>query len=213
MGRRRGTDPPPAQPDHPPPDPGGSHGCQPAGDANGRAGPPDPGPGLRLLESGKLFESEVGSGAGSGDGGQLTLEGYAAGSSAEAPALEDEADAVRPPEPERPTPPTPPAVRSGGPGRGGRTGMARSSSERSILACAARWSSSTARDGWSSTRATRSMRSARRTSGTSWRPPARGLRHHPRGHRAGVRAAGQRADDRLARVGQAPATQAVPHSA
>jgi hypothetical protein len=30
---------------------------------------------LHLLESGKLFESEIGSGAGSG-GGQLTLEGY-----------------------------------------------------------------------------------------------------------------------------------------
>lgn len=90
---------------------------------------------LRLLESGKLFESDIGSGPGSG-GGQLTLEGYAeradgdAGSEPEPDAVAtdetgaagelgaSDADEVEP-APEA----SPPPVRSGGPGRGSRTGV------------------------------------------------------------------------------------------
>ena len=83
---------------------------------------------LRLLESGKLFESEVGSGPGSG-GGQLTLEGYA-----EPPEAEVEGDTATQPEatageadegdtvdgtPEEEAPP----VRSGGAGQGSRSGI------------------------------------------------------------------------------------------
>jgi len=86
---------------------------------------------LRLLESGKLFESEAGSGPGSGDRGQLTLESYASqaeeGSHDGAVDTPDEPEAD---EPEadatpggRPDQPSAPPVRSGGPGRGGRAGV------------------------------------------------------------------------------------------
>jgi hypothetical protein len=85
---------------------------------------------LHLLESGKLFESEIGSGAGSG-GGQLTLDGYAV-----APAVaDDEADGAAESDPGTETAapteaaaepagePAAPPVRSGGAGRGRRSGI------------------------------------------------------------------------------------------
>ena len=82
---------------------------------------------LRLLESGRLFESEIGSGAGSGDKDQLTLEGYAEraeadgelGAAERPPDESAESDGSAEPSSERPVPP----VRSGGPGRGGRAGI------------------------------------------------------------------------------------------
>jgi hypothetical protein len=80
---------------------------------------------LRLLESGALFESEVGSGPGSGEHDQLTLEGYA-GLAEDAIADADAAPSP-PAEPEQPPasdePATPPPIRTGGPGRGGRSGI------------------------------------------------------------------------------------------
>ena len=77
---------------------------------------------LRLLESGKLFESEVGTGIGSGNRDQLTLEGYA-----EAPEPEMEPEGERTPDDDTEraaADPSEPPVRSGGPGRGGRAGVA-----------------------------------------------------------------------------------------
>lgn len=83
---------------------------------------------LRLLESGKLFESEIGTGAGSGDS-QLTLEGYAvqaeddeAQGAEGAGATDDEAGAEDLADGEA-GPPAEPPIRSGGPGRGGRSGV------------------------------------------------------------------------------------------
>jgi hypothetical protein len=84
---------------------------------------------LRLLESGKLFESEIGSGAGSGDRDQLTLDSYPT-----SPEAADGADGADGPSPvdetadatdaERPDAvPTAPPARTGGPGRGGRSGV------------------------------------------------------------------------------------------
>jgi hypothetical protein len=95
---------------------------------------------LRLLESGKLFESEVGTGPGSGDREQLTLESYAAGAegaagqdAADGDGLGEDAGAAEEPDAsddagasgtaDAPAALTPPPVRSGGPGRGGRAGI------------------------------------------------------------------------------------------
>ncbi|CAN5635757.1 hypothetical protein BH24CHL9_BH24CHL9_08320 [soil metagenome] len=80
---------------------------------------------LRLLESGKLFESGVGSGPGSGDRGQLTLEGYADRPEDDVePEAGDDVD----PEPqatgdEPTTTAGEPPIRTGGPGRGNRSGI------------------------------------------------------------------------------------------
>ena len=79
---------------------------------------------LRLLESGKLFESELGVGAGGdeGPGGQLTLDSPAPSSRPDA----DESvtgDAVEQAAEESPTPATPPATRRGGSGPGNRSGV------------------------------------------------------------------------------------------
>jgi len=76
---------------------------------------------LRLLESGQLFESDIGTGVGSGDRAQLTLDGYA-----DRPSDDAEPD-VDGPENEQSEPKTgapDPPIRSGGPGRGGRAGIA-----------------------------------------------------------------------------------------
>jgi hypothetical protein len=87
---------------------------------------------LHLLESGRLFESEIGSGAGSG-GGQLTLDGYAVpvdpGAEEAAPGQEtSEAEPHAGDEPVEGTAepagePAAPPVRSGGAGRGKRSGI------------------------------------------------------------------------------------------
>lgn len=87
---------------------------------------------LRLLESGKLFESDIGSGPGSG-GGQLTLEGYVERAESDlgselGPEPETVDDAGAADEPEATAagevePASPPPVRSGGPGRGSRSGV------------------------------------------------------------------------------------------
>ena len=99
---------------------------------------------LYLLESGKLFESEVGSGAGSG-GAQLTLEGYVAQATDEGsdtpdegvegePGADDVDAAAEAPEedaagesptdgPEGFAEPVAPPVRTSGPGRGRRAGI------------------------------------------------------------------------------------------
>jgi hypothetical protein len=88
---------------------------------------------LHLLESGRLFESDVTSGAGSGDRGQLTLEGYAsrvgpegaegAGLAEEEVASPDKPDSTAGGPEGVAAPPMPPPVRTGGPGRGGRAGI------------------------------------------------------------------------------------------
>ncbi|MFV2064814.1 MAG: ATP-binding protein [Chloroflexota bacterium] len=76
---------------------------------------------LRLLESGQLFESDIGSGAGSGDRAQLTLDGYAERPSDDAePQAEDPQDEQDEPKTRASDPP----IRSGGPGRGARAGIA-----------------------------------------------------------------------------------------
>jgi hypothetical protein len=80
---------------------------------------------LRLLESGKLFESEIGSGPGSGERGQLTLESYAAKSDEEdeQPTGEEPVeDGSAPDDAPMPQPSAPP-IRTGGPGRGSRSGV------------------------------------------------------------------------------------------
>ena len=76
---------------------------------------------LRLLESGKLFESEVGTGPGSGDPDQLTVEGYADGERAGGePETEPEPPAGH--QAEAGEPGAPP-VRSGGRTPGSRRGV------------------------------------------------------------------------------------------
>jgi hypothetical protein len=88
---------------------------------------------LYLLESGKLFESEVGSGAGSG-GGQLTLDGYAVPAATDDAADEaveggqgaEEARLTEPatePTVEPDAGPDAPPVRSSGSGKGRRSGI------------------------------------------------------------------------------------------
>jgi len=90
---------------------------------------------LRLLESGRLFESEVAAG-GPGSGGQLTLDSYATGSDGQEGA-DEAADepSPEPTEPERaeperaepertePEPPAPPPARTAGSGPGSRSGV------------------------------------------------------------------------------------------
>jgi hypothetical protein len=83
---------------------------------------------LHLLESGRLFESEIGSGAGSG-GGQLTLDGYAvapADDAADEAAEGDQGTDTAAPTEAAAEPtgePGAPPVRSGGAGRGRRSGI------------------------------------------------------------------------------------------
>ena len=94
---------------------------------------------LYLLESGNLFESEVGSGAGSG-GGQLTLEGYVEQGIAQGPdapddsgeggegagevgAAEDVGEEGSPEGSDGSAAPVAPPVRTSGPGRGRRAGI------------------------------------------------------------------------------------------
>ncbi len=75
---------------------------------------------LRLLESGKLFESEPGTGGGPGPGGQLTLAEAAtrrAPESDEGTAAEEEAPSGEEPAEAVPRPSPPPRAGSGGPGR------------------------------------------------------------------------------------------------
>ena len=80
---------------------------------------------LRLLESGKLFESEIGSGAGSGDRGQLTLESYAERSADEddaadvAESSDEDGETTGASTPE----PTATPVRTGGTGSGSRSSV------------------------------------------------------------------------------------------
>ena len=131
---------------------------------------------LRLLEQGWLFESEVGTGPGSGVQGQLTLESYVEQAEADdGPDAEpevavegsDESDeAVEPVEA-----PDHPSRQFGAVAPGAEAGpaSARSSSARWTRDCAAPWSSRKVYGGSSSTRATRSTRCARATSGTSSR--------------------------------------------
>jgi hypothetical protein len=74
---------------------------------------------LRLLESGKLFESELGTGGGEGPGGQLTLDSPArptATPEADEGAADDATDGSAPA-------PAPPATRRGGSGAGNRSGV------------------------------------------------------------------------------------------
>jgi hypothetical protein len=74
---------------------------------------------LRLLESGKLFESELAAGSGDGPGGQLTLdspERPAAPDAGEAATDDAAGDAVT-------TPSAPPAPRRGGSGPGNRSSV------------------------------------------------------------------------------------------
>lgn len=85
---------------------------------------------LRLLESGKLFESDVGSGPGSGDREQLTMEGYVARAPQDGDAREESAapddEAGAPDEVdagEQAPAPTEPPIRTGGPGAGNRSGV------------------------------------------------------------------------------------------
>jgi hypothetical protein len=77
---------------------------------------------LRLLESGKLFESEVGTGPGSGDDAQLTLEGYAVPPGDPDEGAETSESAGEAGQSAAGEPPVPP-MRTGGPGRGGRSGV------------------------------------------------------------------------------------------
>lgn len=94
---------------------------------------------LYLLESGKLFESEIGSGAGSG-GGQLTLEGYVERGTARGPdapdvagengegvgkvgAAEDVGEAASPDGSAGSAAPIAPPVRTSGRGHGRRAGI------------------------------------------------------------------------------------------
>lgn len=77
---------------------------------------------LRLLESGKLFESEVGTGPGSGNPDQLTVEGYVDPERAEGgPQAAPEPSAGHEAEPGEPQAPP---VRSGGRTPGNRRGVA-----------------------------------------------------------------------------------------
>lgn len=74
---------------------------------------------LHLLESGKLFESEITSGPGSGVEGQLTMEGYVDRAEGDGePAAEDSGESSS-----SGAEPSVPPVRSGGPGRGRRSGV------------------------------------------------------------------------------------------
>ncbi len=75
---------------------------------------------LRLLESGKLFESEIGSGPGSGVEGQLTMESYAT-----EPAEDEEStgDTAREDAENAAAEPSEPPIRTGGRGPGRRTGV------------------------------------------------------------------------------------------
>ena len=76
---------------------------------------------LRLLESGKLFESELGVG-GEGPGGQLTLDSPARPVRRDADeTAADDADAAG--DEDGPAPVTPPAPRRGGSGPGNRSGV------------------------------------------------------------------------------------------
>lgn len=121
---------------------------------------------LRLLESGKLFESELGTGGGEGPGGQLTLA---------AAAAEDAPTKPSRPKRRRQERRHPKARLNGRLGRRavpvrGAVGVwARSWCARSILTCAARWSWRTASGGSSSTRAIRSTRFVAAISGISSR--------------------------------------------
>lgn len=77
---------------------------------------------LHMLESGQLFESEVGSGPGSG--GQLTLESYSeAVSGDESAPAEDDPSAPRGPEPDATGESAVPPVRRGGKAPGSRSGV------------------------------------------------------------------------------------------
>ncbi len=128
---------------------------------------------LRLLESGKLFESEVG-GPGEEPGGQLTLDAPGPSHAPETPAGEadaGEADAATDGAHRtgaRPSAPRP-CRAAVAPVLAAAAASARWSSAPSTRGCGARWWWRTASAGWSSTRATRSTRCAAATSGTSWR--------------------------------------------
>lgn len=79
---------------------------------------------LRLLESGRLFESEIGTADGDGPGGQLTLDARAAAEPGTAEEEEEEAEAgaeADGPDGEAGAPPPPP--RRAGPGPGRRSGV------------------------------------------------------------------------------------------
>jgi hypothetical protein len=79
---------------------------------------------LRMLESGQLFESELGSGPGSDVRGQLTMDSYATQPEAEADASQAERDEESGTSPQGPTPePTAPPLRRGGAGPGRRNGV------------------------------------------------------------------------------------------
>ncbi len=88
---------------------------------------------LRMLESGKLFESEIGSGPGSGVEGQLTMESYATepaadeestGAAAEdADSTDDADDHGDAANEDAAAEPTEPPIRTGGRGPGRRTGV------------------------------------------------------------------------------------------
>ena len=74
---------------------------------------------LRLLESGRLFESDVAAG-GAGSGAQLTLDSY--GPETGGQEADDAADA-NPADPAEPAPATAPPARTAGPGAGNRSGI------------------------------------------------------------------------------------------
>lgn len=74
---------------------------------------------LRLLESGRLFESDVAAG-GAGSGGQLTLDSY--GPENRGQEADDAADA-NPAGPAGPEPASPPPARTAGSGPGSRSGI------------------------------------------------------------------------------------------
>jgi hypothetical protein len=79
---------------------------------------------LRMLESGQLFESELGSGPGSDVRGQLTMDSYATQPEADEGASEAEPDEEPGTTPEGPAPePTVPPLRRGGAGPGRRSGV------------------------------------------------------------------------------------------
>jgi hypothetical protein len=74
---------------------------------------------LRLLESGKLFESDLGTGGGEGPGGQLTLASAAAAETSDEPEPTEERDTeAQTPEGEAERPPRAPRKAGGGAGRG-----------------------------------------------------------------------------------------------
>jgi hypothetical protein len=72
---------------------------------------------LRLLESGKLFESELGTGGGEGPGGQLTLDSPPRPSAT--PDADEAAGAIE----DDSAPPSPASPRRGGSGAGSRSGV------------------------------------------------------------------------------------------